>query len=83
MDGRGDTETARPSNFGPVTIATPGDRQIVVTRVFDAPRGLVFEAWTKIEHVARWWDPSGVPVFPDVLLVSQKGGRVERTYAAA
>ena len=44
MDGRGDTETARLSNFGPVTITTPGDRQIVVTRVFDAPRALVFEA---------------------------------------
>jgi uncharacterized protein YndB with AHSA1/START domain len=34
----------------------------VVTRLFDAPRALVFEAWTKAEHVARWWDPSGVPL---------------------
>jgi uncharacterized protein YndB with AHSA1/START domain len=32
----------------------------VVTRLFDAPRALVFEAWTKAEHVAHWWDPSGV-----------------------
>jgi uncharacterized protein YndB with AHSA1/START domain len=46
-------------NIGPVTITTPGDRQIVVTRLFDAPRGLVFEAWTKAEHVTHWWDPSG------------------------
>src|SRR6516162_7976705 len=62
MDGRGDTDPARLSNFGPITITTPGDRQIVVARLFDAPRALVFEAWTKTEHVARWWDPSRVPL---------------------
>jgi uncharacterized protein YndB with AHSA1/START domain len=50
------------SQFGPATITTPGDRQIVITRLFDAPRALVFEAWTKAEHVAHWWDPSGVPL---------------------
>jgi uncharacterized protein YndB with AHSA1/START domain len=50
------------NNIGPVTIATPSDRQIVITRLFDAPRALVFEAWTKAEHVAHWWDPSGAPL---------------------
>jgi uncharacterized protein YndB with AHSA1/START domain len=34
----------------------------VVTRLFDAPRALVFEAWTKAEHVTHWWDPSGAPL---------------------
>ena len=34
-------------------VTTPSDREIVLTRVFDAPRRLVFEAWTKPEHVAR------------------------------
>ena len=62
MGGRGDRELAPGNSIGPVTITTPGDRQIVVTRVFDAPRALVFEAWTKAEHVAHWWDPSGVPL---------------------
>jgi uncharacterized protein YndB with AHSA1/START domain len=62
MDGRSDTGTAPLGNFGPVTITTPGECQIVVTRLFDAPRELVFEAWTKTKHVARWWDPSGVPL---------------------
>ena len=62
MVRRGDTERVPVNNIGPVTIATPSDRQIVVTRLFDAPRALVFEAWTKAEHVARWWDPSGVPL---------------------
>jgi uncharacterized protein YndB with AHSA1/START domain len=50
------------NNFGAVTVTTPGDREIVITRHFYAPRDLVFEAWTKAEHVAHWWDPSGVPL---------------------
>jgi uncharacterized protein YndB with AHSA1/START domain len=49
-------------NIGSVTISTPGDRHIVIARLFDAPRNLVFEAWTKAEHVTHWWDPSGVPL---------------------
>ena len=35
-------------------MTTPSDREIQVTRVFDAPRGLVFEAFTKPELVKRW-----------------------------
>ena len=35
------------------------DREITITRVINAPRDLVFEAWTKPEHVARWWGPDG------------------------
>jgi uncharacterized protein YndB with AHSA1/START domain len=35
------------------------DREIVVTRVFDAPRELVFEAWTDPEQVVQWWGPFG------------------------
>ena len=62
MEGRSDKETAPLNNIGAVAITTPGDRHIVVTRLFDAPRALVFEAWTKAEHVAHWWDPSGVPL---------------------
>lgn len=62
MDGKDERETAPMNNIGPVTITTPGDRQIVITRLFDAPRALVFEAWTKAEHVAHWWDPSGLPL---------------------
>jgi uncharacterized protein YndB with AHSA1/START domain len=38
--------------------ATP-DREIVVSRVFDAPRELVFEAWTDPEQVVQWWGPHG------------------------
>src|SRR5271170_6303444 len=32
------------------------------TRDFDAPRAEIFEAWTKTEHVTRWWDAAGEPL---------------------
>jgi uncharacterized protein YndB with AHSA1/START domain len=32
---------------------------LVITRVFDAPRALVFRAWTETQHVAQWWGPKG------------------------
>jgi uncharacterized protein YndB with AHSA1/START domain len=34
-------------------------RTIVTTRVFDAPRELVFAAWSDPEHLAQWWGPNG------------------------
>ena len=42
------------TNTGTLQVTTPTDREIVMTRVFDAPRRLVFEAWTNPERVARW-----------------------------
>jgi uncharacterized protein YndB with AHSA1/START domain len=39
--------------------ATPGKREFLLTRTFDAPRVLVFEAWTKEEHLKRWWGAPG------------------------
>ena len=35
------------------------DREIVLGRLIDAPRELVFEAWTDSVHVAQWWGPNG------------------------
>lgn len=35
------------------------DREIVITRVFDAPRERVWEAWTNPQHVVNWWGPNG------------------------
>ncbi len=40
----------------------PGDRELVVTRIFDAPRELVFEVFTDPEHLMRWWGPHGCTV---------------------
>jgi uncharacterized protein YndB with AHSA1/START domain len=42
-------------NSDTFVVTTPNDTEIVMTRVFDAPRQLVFEAMTKPEHVKRWW----------------------------
>jgi uncharacterized protein YndB with AHSA1/START domain len=33
--------------------------ELVITRIFDAPRELVWKAWTEPEHVMRWWGPKG------------------------
>lgn len=40
-------------------IADTSDREILLTRVLDAPRELVFKVWTTPEHVAQWWGPRG------------------------
>jgi uncharacterized protein YndB with AHSA1/START domain len=37
-------------------------KEFVITRVFDAPRELVFKAWTESEHIAKWFGPKGVTV---------------------
>jgi len=40
-----------------LTVTTPSDREIRMTRVFDAPRDLVFEAHSSCEHLSNWWGP--------------------------
>lgn len=37
----------------------PSDREIISTRSFNAPRALVFKAWTDPEHLKLWWGPKG------------------------
>jgi uncharacterized protein YndB with AHSA1/START domain len=39
--------------------ATAADRTIVISRLIDAPRELVFEAFTQVRHLSRWWGPDG------------------------
>ena len=41
--------------------------EIVIERVFDAPRELVWKAWTDPEHVAKWWGPDGMTTRVDEL----------------
>src|SRR5512135_1163184 len=45
------------SNASPNPAALPVERELVITRVFDAPRELVFRAWTDPKHMAQWWGP--------------------------
>jgi len=46
-------------NTGTLTVAMPTPKQIVLTRVFNAPRMLVFDAFTKPELLRRWFGPRG------------------------
>jgi uncharacterized protein YndB with AHSA1/START domain len=42
-----------------MTTSPTADREIVTTRVVNAPQQLVFEVWTKPEHLINWWGPNG------------------------
>jgi uncharacterized protein YndB with AHSA1/START domain len=46
-------------------VERTNDRELIVTRTFDAPAKIVFEAWTKPELLKRWWAPKsfGVSLF--------------------
>ncbi len=46
-------------NTGTLKVTTPSDHEIVMTRVFDAPRHLVFDAFSKPELLKRWFGPRG------------------------
>jgi len=40
----------------------PGTREFVTTGIFDAPRELVFSAWTEVEHLKKWFGPKGFTI---------------------
>ena len=47
------------ANESKLTVTLPSDREIVLSRVFDAPRDLVFQALSTPEHIAHWWGQAG------------------------
>lgn len=50
---------SRAANRDSFNVTTPSDEEIRMTRLFGAPRALVFEAMTKPEHVKEWWGRLG------------------------
>jgi uncharacterized protein YndB with AHSA1/START domain len=44
---------------GALAQSARADREIVISRVIDAPRALVFEAYTEVRHLSQWWGPEG------------------------
>jgi uncharacterized protein YndB with AHSA1/START domain len=74
---------SRVGNSETFRVTTPSDTEIRITRLFDAPRRLVFEAMTKPEHVRRWWgildEGYSVPVCEIDLRVAGKWRFVGRT----
>lgn len=47
--------TSEPARRHRAVVTLPSDNELLVTREFDAPRALVFRAWTTPELIARWW----------------------------
>jgi uncharacterized protein YndB with AHSA1/START domain len=47
------------TDSGGGTAHADADREIAISRVIGAPRELVFEAFTRVQHLSRWWGPEG------------------------
>ena len=58
MDARRESEIAPMKN--PTTVERKSEREIVVTRTFNAPARIVFDAWTKPALFRQWWVPKSV-----------------------
>jgi uncharacterized protein YndB with AHSA1/START domain len=58
MDAARSSEPEAKRN--PVTVERKSDRELVVTRTFNAPAHLVFDAWTKPELFRQWWVPKSM-----------------------
>jgi uncharacterized protein YndB with AHSA1/START domain len=56
-------------------------KTVTLERVFDAPRDLVFAAWTDPKHIARWWGPRGF-TNPSCVWEAKPGGRIAVTMRA-
>jgi len=54
------TEGDSKSAAGRTMVERKSDREMVVTRTFDAPANLVFDAWTRPELFMRWWAPKSL-----------------------
>lgn len=57
-----------------LTALPVGERELVIRRTFDAPRDLIFRAWTEAEHVRRWWGPRNYPA-AHMEMDARPGGR--------
>src|SRR5215468_5267137 len=55
MDPRRESEPTPTKN--PTTVERRSERELVITRTFNGPARIVFEAWTKPELLKRWWAP--------------------------
>jgi len=60
MDARRESEPAPMKNR--TTVERKSDRELVVTRTFNGPARIVFEAWTRPELFKRWWVPKSIGV---------------------
>ena len=75
MDARRESEPSPMKNR--TTVERKSERELVVTRTFNAPARIVFEAWTKPELIKRWWIPKSTGM---TLLSCEADVRVGGTY---
>jgi uncharacterized protein YndB with AHSA1/START domain len=75
MDARRESEPAPKKSR--TTVERKSDRELVVTRTFNGPARIVFEAWTKPELLKRWWAPKSTGIS---LLSCEADVRVGGTY---
>src|SRR5215813_4572706 len=61
MDATRESEATRMKNR--TTVERKSERELVVTRTFNAPARIVFEAWTKPELFTQWWVPKSMGMF--------------------
>src|SRR5581483_3401801 len=59
---KGDRPNVMTANGPTLTVSLPSDREIVLTREFDAPRALLFETLTRAEHLQHWFGPRGYTI---------------------
>ena len=62
LEGGKQTFERLAGHLSEVAAADPLDRPFVITRVFRAPRALVWDAWTQREHLAHWMGPKGTTI---------------------
>lgn len=79
-------ETRKESEYTPIknrtTVEKTSEREVVVTRIFNAPARLVFEAWTKPELFKQWWVPKSFGMsLLSCELDARTGGRYRLVYA--
>src|SRR6202453_4712194 len=60
MDAKGESDPTSGKNR--TTVERKSQRELVVTRTFNAPARIVFEAWTRPELLKRWWAPKSLGV---------------------
>ena len=79
MDARSESKAATMKNR--TTVERTSEREVVVTRVFNAPARIVFEAWTKAELFKRWWVPKSLGMtLLSCEIDARTGGRYRLTF---
>jgi len=80
MDARTGSDPAAVKN--PTTVERKSERELVVTRTFNGPPRIVFEAWTRPELLKRWWAPKSFGIsFVSCEVDARTGGTYRLVFA--